>query len=349
MPDEFDKVIFPLAPGTVSKIVRTQYGYHIFLVEEKILAHQQKLFKVEDQIKEKLLLERQRAALAGELASLAQRIPIQVDRERLEFKYTGARLTPRRDNTMKKFLWLSGTLLIFASVLTSQTNPVKIVDRIVARVNDDIITQSDVNREMIQYRQELAQKFTGEQLDQEMKKAEKEVLKGLIRDKLFLQKAQELGIGSGMDVQVSAEIERMRKQYNIKDMEEFEKALEAQGMTLAGYREYVKKQMIIGSLIGEFVNSRITLLTEEVERYYKDHAKDFSSPEEVTLSEILIPTSGDDGQPPKPWLRHIASAFCRGSPLRRWPASTQRDQPQAKAGASVPSRWQSSIPKSPLR
>ncbi len=198
---------------------------------------------------------------------------------------------------MKKFLWLSGTLLIFASVLTSQTNPVKIVDRIVARVNDDIITQSDVNREMIQYRQELAQKFTGEQLDQEMKKAEKEVLEGLIRDKLFLQKAQELGIGSGMDVQVSAEIERMRKQYNIKDMEEFEKALEAQGMTLAGYREYVKKQMIIGSLIGEFVDSRITLLTEEVERYYKDHAKDFSSPEEVTLSEILIPTSGDDGQP----------------------------------------------------
>jgi len=197
---------------------------------------------------------------------------------------------------MKKFLWLTGTVLIFASVLTSQSNPMKIVDRIVARVNDDIITQSDVNREMIQYRQELAQKFTGEQLDQEMKKAEKEVLEGLIRDKLFLQKAQELGIGSGMDVQVSAEIERMRKQYNIKDMEEFEKALEAQGMTLAGYREYVKKQMIIGSLIGEFVDSRITLLTEEVERYYKDHAKDFSSPEEVTLSEILIPTSGADGQ-----------------------------------------------------
>jgi len=95
LPEEFDKVIFPLAPGTVSKIVRTQYGYHIFLVEEKILAHQQKLFEVEDQIKEKLLLERQRAALAGELASLAQRIPIQLDRERLEFKYTGARLAPR--------------------------------------------------------------------------------------------------------------------------------------------------------------------------------------------------------------------------------------------------------------
>ncbi len=99
LPEEFDKVVFPLAPGSVSKIVRTQYGYHIFLVEEKILAHQQKLFEVEDQIREKLLLERQRAALAGELASLAQRIPIEVDRERLEFNYTGARLAPRGGTT----------------------------------------------------------------------------------------------------------------------------------------------------------------------------------------------------------------------------------------------------------
>ena len=40
-------------------------------------------------------------------------------------------------------------------------------------------------------------------------------------------------MGSGLDVQVSAQIEAMRKQYNIKDMEEFEKALESQGMTLA--------------------------------------------------------------------------------------------------------------------
>jgi len=92
LPEEFEKVIFPLAPGTVGKPVSTQYGYHIFLVEEKILAHQQKYYEVEGEIHEKLLLARQRAALDGELASLENQIPVQVDREKLDFKYVGARL-----------------------------------------------------------------------------------------------------------------------------------------------------------------------------------------------------------------------------------------------------------------
>jgi peptidyl-prolyl cis-trans isomerase SurA len=197
---------------------------------------------------------------------------------------------------MRRFVWLVGSLLVLAPGLQSQTKPVRIVDRIVAQVNDDIITQSEINRELAQARQELAAKFTGEQLEEELKKEEKNILEDLIRQRLFLQKANEMGMGSGMDVQVSAQIEAMRKQYNIKDMEEFEKALESQGMTLASYREYVKKQMIIGSLINTFVDSRITLLSEEVERYYKDHVKDYSSAEEVTLSEILIPIGGNDGQ-----------------------------------------------------
>ena len=95
LPEEFEKVIFQLQPGTVSQPVSTQYGYHTFLVEEKILAHQQRFYEVESQISEKLVLERQRAALDKELTSLANQIPIQVDRETLNFKYTGARLAAR--------------------------------------------------------------------------------------------------------------------------------------------------------------------------------------------------------------------------------------------------------------
>jgi peptidyl-prolyl cis-trans isomerase SurA len=197
---------------------------------------------------------------------------------------------------MRRFICLVGALLISGSCLQAQTKPVKIVDRIVAQVNDDIITLSEVNRELGQVRQELAAKYTGDQLEQALKKEEQTILEDLIRQKLFLQKATEMGMGSGMDVQVSAQIEAMRKQYNIKDMDEFEQALAQQGMTLSSYREYVKKQLIIGSLINSFVDSRITLLAEEVESYYHEHARDYSSPEEVTLSEIMIPIGGNDGQ-----------------------------------------------------
>ncbi|MBM3791108.1 MAG: hypothetical protein FJW35_12285 [Acidobacteria bacterium] len=170
----------------------------------------------------------------------------------------------------------------------------QVVDRIVAQVNSDIITLSDLNREMADIRRDLASKYTGAPLEAALKKAEEEVLEELIRQKLLLQKATELGFGANVELQVSATIERIRKENNIKDMQEFEAALGQQGFTLAGYREYLRKQMIIQGLVGEFVNSRITLLTEEIERYYNDHKADFSTPEEVTLSEIIIPT--DEGE-----------------------------------------------------
>ncbi|HSP06592.1 MAG TPA: peptidyl-prolyl cis-trans isomerase, partial [Acidobacteriota bacterium] len=53
-----------------------------------------------------------------------------------------------------------------------------------------------------------------------------------------------------------------------------------------------KKRIITESLVNEFVGSRITLLSQEVEKYYKDHTPEFTTPEEVSLSEIIV-TMGD--------------------------------------------------------
>jgi peptidyl-prolyl cis-trans isomerase SurA len=196
---------------------------------------------------------------------------------------------------MKNCLLILGMMLISSIGLQAQTKPVRIVDRIVAQVNEDIITQSDLNRAMMGIKQELAQKFAGDQLQAEIQKQENSVLEDLIRKKLILQRANEMGIGSSMDVQVSAYIEQLRKNNNIKDMDEFEKALEEQGMTLAGFRDDIKKDMIVQDVIGYFVDSRVTILTEEIERFYKDHAKEYSTPEEVTLSEVVV-LNTQDGQ-----------------------------------------------------
>jgi len=193
---------------------------------------------------------------------------------------------------MKRLFWIAPIFLLVVSG-RAQT---KTVDRIVAQVNGDIITLSDLNRAMAEIRQELATKYSGDQLAQELKKAEKEVLDELIRQKLFLQKATELGFTANVDAQVSSYVESIRKKNNIKDMQEFERILAQQGMTLVGFREQIRNQIIVQSLVQEFVGSRITLLPQEVEKYYKDHANEFSTPEEVTLSEIIVSSGGNPSE-----------------------------------------------------
>jgi peptidyl-prolyl cis-trans isomerase SurA len=77
-------------------------------------------------------------------------------------------------------------------------------------------------------------------------------------------------------------------------MQEFEQVLAQQGLTLPAFRDQIRKQILAQSLIQEFVGSRITLTSQEIEKYYKDNAAEYTTPEEVSLSEIVIPTEGDD-------------------------------------------------------
>jgi peptidyl-prolyl cis-trans isomerase SurA len=190
---------------------------------------------------------------------------------------------------MKYFFWV-----IPAVLFSFCTADAKTVDRILVQVNDDIITMSEVNRELADFRREAETKYSGEQLEDMVQKAEKQVVENLIQQKLLYQKAIELGFNANVDTRVSAYLQEIIKRYKLKDTDELEKALEQQGTTLRDFRERIRKEMINRDLVQEFVGSRITLLYQEVEKYYKDHESEFSTPEEVTLSEIVLPTNGDD-------------------------------------------------------
>ncbi len=231
---------------------------------------------------------------------------------------------------MLRFLQVIPMILMACPGLLSQA---RVVDRIVAQVNDEIITLSDVNREMGELRQELATRYAGDQLEQEVKKAEKLILDELIRQKLLLQKANELGFGANIDLQVTSAIENIRKQNNIKDMQEFERALAQQGMTMVGFRDRIRRQMLTQGLVQEFVSSRITLLSQEIEKYYKDHAGEYTTPEEVTLSEIIIPFGGNPADA-EARAKDIHNRLSQGEPFATL-ASQYSQGPTANKGGGI--------------
>jgi peptidyl-prolyl cis-trans isomerase SurA len=192
---------------------------------------------------------------------------------------------------MKKAFWT--VLMILCSFCNAEA---RIVDRIYAQVNEDIITLSDINRKMEALRIEFEQRLVGEDLEEAIQDAEKTVLDSLIQEKLLVQKAIELGIDADVGPQVASEIQGILKSNNFKSMEELGNALENQGTTLDDFREMIKNQIMASQVIDIFVGSRITLMKSEVEKYYKDHAVDFANPEEVSLSEITITTAAEGSE-----------------------------------------------------
>jgi peptidyl-prolyl cis-trans isomerase SurA len=176
-----------------------------------------------------------------------------------------------------------------------ELNEPVILDEIVAKVNNEIVTLTDLNRALKQLHLEVSQDDKDpsetEKIYQERKR---NMLKFMIQTKLMVQKAEELGITSDIDMDVSTYLEEMRKEAGIPSLEVLDQYFRQRGSSLQEYRERIKEQMITRSLLQQYVYSKITLLTSEVEAYYQAHQDDFMVPGEVHLAEILFLTEGKD-------------------------------------------------------
>jgi peptidyl-prolyl cis-trans isomerase SurA len=173
----------------------------------------------------------------------------------------------------------------------AETAPVngKVVEDIVARVNDQIVTQSDYDRAAEQLDSEAKQQAIPAQQVAE-KKAD--LLRDLIDQQLLLSKAKELGITG--ETELIKRLDELRKQNHLESMEELEKAYaaQAQGTSFEDFKASIRNSIVTQQVVRDEVGRRITMSPGDVQKYYKEHASEFAQPESVTLNEILIPTPG---------------------------------------------------------
>ncbi len=84
MPHEFEEAIFCLKPGKLSTIVGSSYGYHIFIVDEKVKAAQVPFLKVEDEITEKIWIEKQKTAYGRWMEELKNQTSIKINEKYID-------------------------------------------------------------------------------------------------------------------------------------------------------------------------------------------------------------------------------------------------------------------------
>jgi peptidyl-prolyl cis-trans isomerase SurA len=186
---------------------------------------------------------------------------------------------------MRKFALL--LILPMASLLSSFLRADTVVEEIIARVNNQIITRSEYLRSEEQLKQE-AQQQDPVNAEKIVTDREKDVLRDLIDQQLLLEKGKDLGISA--DTEVIKKLDQMRKDMHLETMEDVEKAAQAQGISFEDFKNNIRTQIITQQVIGKEVGSHLTVSKEEEQQFYDDHKKEMERPEEVRLSEILVST-----------------------------------------------------------
>ncbi|MFT4112214.1 peptidylprolyl isomerase [Silvibacterium sp.] len=165
----------------------------------------------------------------------------------------------------------------------------EVVEDVVARVNDQVISRSDYARaEQDLENQARQQNWTQQQLFEQ----KHQLLRDLIDRQLLLSKAKELDITG--DTELVKRLDELRKQNNLPTMEALQKAAEDQGVSWEDFKQSERNQIIAQQVIRQEVGQHVNVTPSELQAYYNDHKQDFTQPEQVQVSEILIPTANPD-------------------------------------------------------
>ncbi len=193
---------------------------------------------------------------------------------------------------MKPSKWLIFPLLFAAVPLGAQSKSV-VVEEIVARVNNDIITREDLAHARDSLQSEVRDdcpNCTPEQLQTQLAAKEKNLLRDLIDQSLLVQRAKDEGIT--VDTEVIKRLDAIRQQYKLPTMEALETEVTKSGQDFEDFKSQIRNQLLTQELIRKEVGSRIIVSHEDVVKYYDEHKSEFVRPETVVLREIFVSTEG---------------------------------------------------------
>jgi len=168
----------------------------------------------------------------------------------------------------------------------------EVVDRIVAIVNDDIVTLAQLDAAVAPYRKniETSQESSAKKKEL-MTQIYTQVLNQLVENSLVVQEAKRMGIVVD-DSDVDRAVENFKKEHNL-DQEGLELGLAAQGMTLEQYRERIREQITQSMIVSRAVRAKIVVTDEEVNAYYKSHYQEFKAKKKYHLKNIIVKDAAD--------------------------------------------------------
>jgi parvulin-like peptidyl-prolyl isomerase len=214
--------------------------------------------------------------------------------------------------SMKRTFYLPFILGILFLSLFSPVSFSKILEKIVMRINDDVITQHDLEIQENIIMQEVYRKYKGKDLDKAVRETKDKILENLIDETLLLQKAKELGYDAPDD-RVREVIDAIKKSNGLETDRQLEQALAEEGMTLDLLRESARRRILLDAVKRSEIGARIVLSDKEVEEYYENHKEEYVEEEQIRLQEIVLTGEGRESGEVEKEANQLYQLILKGS------------------------------------
>jgi peptidyl-prolyl cis-trans isomerase SurA len=174
-------------------------------------------------------------------------------------------------------------ILLFLVFFMSDIAIAKVFDRIVAKVNSEIITLSSVNERVELLKQKMRGDYQGgeeEILD--------EALNTIVEEKLQIQEGKKRGLEVD-DSAVEAAVKDIEQKNGLQEGQ-LAVMLESEGRSIESYKNQIRNQILVSKVVRFELGSRVTISERKITKYYHENQKDFWEPGKARVRHILILT-----------------------------------------------------------
>lgn len=181
----------------------------------------------------------------------------------------------------------TGIVVLALFGLHSPAFAAEVVDRIVALVDDRIITKVEFEKAFGPMERRIeASRYSIAEKAQLKQKYRKDLLEQMIEEKITDIEVERAAITLSKQ-EVDQAVERFRQANNLTE-DQFIKALGAQGFTLEDYRKKTRDQLLRSRLLNYSVRSKIVITDTDIQEYYDANPQEFGATHRYRMAHILL-------------------------------------------------------------
>lgn len=193
---------------------------------------------------------------------------------------------------MKKLIFLTIIYCFLFIVLCPLSFSAILLDRVVATINGEVITWSELRKRIELENKILLKDLTGEAREKKINEIEAPFLNNMIDLKLQLQVARRHGFGVGL-AETDAAVAEIMKKYSLTD-ESLAESLKAEGFDMEEYKNQLAEQILLTKVVRYEVKTSIVIGDKQIREYYEVNKEKYRKEEKVRIRLIFFAGDAKD-------------------------------------------------------